>query len=86
MQPMRRATVIALLAYLLLRWILAMTPGFDYDVNLFKRWALFAARDGVQEVYTQDSEMDYPPLFAYILYPLGKVYLAADPEAADRLV
>lgn len=85
MPPMRRATVIALLAYLLLRWILATTPGFDYDVTLFKKWALFAARDGVEEIYTQSSEMDYPPLFAYILYPLGKIYLAATPEAADGL-
>lgn len=83
---MRRATLLAFGAYVLLRLVLATTPGFDYDVTQFKKWALFAARDGVEEIYTRSSEMDYPPLFAYILYPLGKLYLAADPAAADRLV
>lgn len=82
---MRRGTLITLIAYLLLRWILATNPGYTYDVRLYKNWALFAARDGVEEIYAQPSGMDYPPLYAYILYPLGKIYLAAAPEAADVL-
>ena len=82
---MRRGTLIALIAYLLLRWILATNPGYVYDVKLYKNWALFAARDGVEEIYSQRSGMDYPPLYAYILYPFGKIYLAAVPEAADAL-
>ena len=82
---MRKATLIALIGYLLLRSILAVLPGYDWDTTLFKQWALFAARDGVEEIYVQAEEMDYPPLIAYILYPLGKIYLATDPEAADDL-
>lgn len=82
---MRRSTLLAIGAYLLLRWVLATLPGYVYDVKLYKNWALYAARDGVEEVYAQRSGMDYPPLYAYILWPLGKVYLAAAPEAAAAL-
>ena len=82
---MRRNTVIALVFYLLLRWVLATQPGYVYDVKLYKNWALYAARDGVEEIYSQHSGMDYPPLYAYILYPFGKIYLGAVPEAASAL-
>lgn len=66
--------------YLLLRWILATLPGYVADVAAYKRWALFAARDGLTNLY-RVTDFDYPPLYAYILWPLGKLYGFLSPEA-----
>jgi len=84
---MRRRTVprhvwIPILAgYLLLRGGLLFDRGYVADTNAYKRWALRAAQSGIGEVYAK-SDMDYPPLYAWILYPLGKVSQWADPEGA----
>jgi len=74
----------SLVAYLFLRWILATLPGYTFDVQAYKRWALHAARDGFTRVYTT-SDFDYPPLYAYLLYPLGKLYGLISPEALQQL-
>jgi Gpi18-like mannosyltransferase len=71
-------------AYLLLRWVLVAHPGYVVDVNAYKRWALRAAENGIAQVYAT-SDMDYPPLYAWILYPLGKVAQAIDPEGAAAM-
>lgn len=81
---MHRRTVFLLAAYLFLRWILATEPGYTYDVQAYKRWAIGAAIGGVDEVYLR-SDMDYPPLYAYILYPLAKVYLAMVPPDGETV-
>lgn len=82
---MRRGPMIwSLVAYLFFRWILATLPGYTFDVQAYKRWALHAARDGFTRVYTT-SDFDYPPLYAYLLYPLGKLYGLISPEALQQL-
>jgi Gpi18-like mannosyltransferase len=68
-----------LLLYVILRWILAVQPGYVIDILAYKRWALTAAREGIPSIY-ENVDLDYPPLYAYILYPLGKAYLAVAPE------
>ncbi|MBK8232667.1 MAG: hypothetical protein IPK72_19315 [Candidatus Eisenbacteria bacterium] len=71
-------------AYLFLRWILGTLPGYTFDVNAYKRWALFAARDGLTQVY-RTSDFDYPPLYAYLLWPIGKLYGLLSPEALQSM-
>jgi Gpi18-like mannosyltransferase len=66
--------------YLLLRWILAIQPGYVVDTLAYKRWAMYAARLGLGRVYAT-SDIDYPPFYAYVLYPLGKIYGWISPEA-----
>jgi dolichyl-phosphate-mannose-protein mannosyltransferase len=66
--------------YLLLRWIFAVQPGYVVDTLAYKRWAMYAARFGLPHVYAT-SDIDYPPLYAYLLYPLGMIYGWISPEA-----
>jgi Gpi18-like mannosyltransferase len=75
----RRLRIWALLAYLALRWVLLTLPGYTADVLAYKRWAVQAARFGISQVY-RTSDMDYPPLYAWILAPLGKIYGLLSPE------
>jgi Gpi18-like mannosyltransferase len=50
-------------------------PGYTFDLNLFKSWAVSAA-DNLSGFYVTGSS-DYPPLYIYMLYAVGK--LAAAP-------
>jgi hypothetical protein len=80
----RRVLISALVAYLILRWALLLHPGYVYDMNAYKRWALRAAQSGIAQIYNT-SDMDYPPLYAWILYPLGKIAQAIDPAGAEAM-
>src|SRR5688500_8468016 len=55
-------------------------PGYQDDLRAYRRWAVAAAQHGLTSVYAA-SDMDYPPLYAYLLWPLGKAYLALSPGA-----
>ncbi len=66
--------------YLLLRGLMLLDPGYADDLAAYRRWALTAARQGLGQVY-RGSDMDYPPLYAYLLLPLGKAYQALSPSA-----
>ncbi len=78
----RRAWLWGLAVYLILRWMLLAHPGYIYDTQAYKRWAVNAAHHGVSQVYRM-SDMDYPPLYAYVLAPLGKIYLWITPDISD---
>jgi hypothetical protein len=67
-------------AYLALRVALLFQPGYQDDLKAYRRWALGAAQHGLARVYSA-SDMDYPPLYAYVLWPLGRAYLALSPGA-----
>jgi hypothetical protein len=47
-------------------------------VRQYERWALAAARSGLAAVY-EHTDADYPPLFLYALWAVGRVYLAVRP-------
>ena len=68
-----------LVFYVIIRWILAVQPGYVIDILAYKRWALVGAREGLPALY-ENVDFDYPPLYGYILYPLGKIYLSLAPE------
>jgi Gpi18-like mannosyltransferase len=74
---------LSLLAYLGLRGALLFVPGYEDDLKAYRRWALSAARHGIASVY-RESDMDYPPLYAYVLAPLGRAYLALVPSELAR--
>ena len=76
---------ILLVAYLLLRLYMATLPGYVNDVQSYKRWALGTAISGVSAAY-ETTGVDYPPLFLYVLWGLGKAYLiVAEPTAAGNV-
>jgi hypothetical protein len=77
----RSGLILLATAYALLRWVLLLHPGYVYDMNAYKRWALRASQEGIGRVYAT-SDMDYPPLYAWILAPVGTVYGWIEPRAA----
>jgi len=48
-----------------------LISGHPYDINTFKSWAS-AAANGLFSVYS-NTRLDYPPLYIYILYVIGKI-------------
>ncbi|MCR4440780.1 MAG: hypothetical protein QHH10_01335 [Peptococcaceae bacterium] len=48
-----------------------LISGHPYDINTFKSWAAAAAND-LFSVYS-NTRLDYPPLYVYILYVIGKI-------------
>lgn len=64
--------------YLVLRGVMLFHPGYQDDLKAYRRWAVAAAEHGLGRVYST-SDMDYPPLYGYVLLPLGKIYQALSP-------
>ena len=84
--PVSRRWFLALgVAYLALRLYLALLPGYVNDVQSYKGWALGAAIHGLDSAY-ETTGIDYPPLYLYVLWTVGKVYLAFVPEVAPGAV
>lgn len=82
--PSRRPRYLALIliALALVRWWLATTPGYPPDLYAYKVWSLQAGTQGIQTVYDSRSSLyDYPPLYAYLLAPLGRLYATITPAA-----
>ena len=75
--------IILLLAVgLIFRIILAQrVEGFPNDIACFKAWALAAAKD-LPGLYKSDMFLDYPPLYMYVLFIVGK--LASIPSLAPH--
>jgi hypothetical protein len=76
----RGAPLAFAVAYLALRAAMLWQPGYQDDLKAYRRWAVGAAQHGLTQVYSA-SDMDYPPLYAYVLWPLGQAYLALSPGA-----
>lgn len=58
---------------LLLRISLAtVIQGYPGDINLFKNWAASAANNFTQ-FYSSAKSSDYPPLYIYVLFLIGKI-------------
>lgn len=67
-------------AGLLLRIAAATLMDGHNDINIFKGWASSAANNFLQ-FYAGARTSDYPPLYIYILYLIGKI--AAIPEVSS---
>ena len=69
-----RLLILTLLGVGLLLRIASATlmEGHPYDMGLFKSWATTAAGNLFQ-VYSSGTASDYPPLYMYVLYVIGKL-------------
>ncbi|HAU31523.1 MAG: Putative membrane protein [Desulfotomaculum sp. 46_296] len=62
-----------LLSGLFLRVFFSITTqGHPFDINLFKNWAASAANN-LFNFYSGPAASDYPPLYIYILFLIGKI-------------
>lgn len=77
---MKGAPAAFVVLYLVLRGVMLWEPGYQDDLKAYRRWAVAAADHGLGSVYST-SDMDYPPLYVYVLLPLGKLYQALSPGA-----
>lgn len=56
-----------------LRIVLAtMISGHPFDLNTFQNWAMTAANN-LSQFYQGHNAGDYPPLYIYILFLIGKI-------------
>ena len=72
---LRKERYLIILAAVTVRLIFAGTiTGFEFDVNCFKSWSMWAAEDFFG-LYSRGSDafLDYPPGYMYILFFLGKI-------------
>lgn len=65
----------------LLRLTIGMSFINTFDTFWYRNWALDLP-NGLFDVYTRAEEisLDYPPLYLFALYPIGKVYESLTPE------
>ena len=49
-----------------------LMEGHPFDLSLFRNWAT-AAADNLFQVYANSRSIDYPPLYLYVLYVVGKL-------------
>lgn len=62
-----------------IRFLLVGVPGFKADVAFWKGWGLAVADKGIIWL-ANNTNYNYPPGFAYVLYLINKIYaLFADP-------
>lgn len=64
---------ILLLIGLIIRLILIPHPGFEADVAYWKGWGLAVSDKGILWL-VKNTNYNYPPGFAYILYLINKIY------------
>ncbi|MGJ7045387.1 hypothetical protein [Thermoanaerobacterium thermosulfurigenes] len=69
------AFIIALLfliGFFMRLYIAATIEGFSGDIGLFRSWAQSASQD-ILNFYKNTPSCDYPPLYIYVLYFIGKI-------------
>ncbi|AOZ75918.1 membrane protein [Clostridium pasteurianum] len=49
-----------------------LIDGHPFDISLYKRWATNAANN-ILQIYDNNSSIDYPPVYIYILFVIGKL-------------
>ncbi len=73
----KKITMVAgssLLGLLLLQVALSgLFPGHLQDTGLFRAWTAFAENHRLREYYTSEVYVDYPPVYLYVLFTLGKL-------------
>lgn len=79
LKPAQRQTAYigygAALAVIFVVQMLACTisKGYTSDFGLFKVWTSFGNEHHLWEYYTSETYVDYPPVFLYVLYGMGKL-------------
>ncbi|MBI1745511.1 MAG: hypothetical protein HYR55_02865 [Acidobacteria bacterium] len=95
---MRTRTGALLLLVFLVRFSLMLLPGYPPDLQDYKIWAIAAGQRGIHTVYDPSptpkaeslavtevyARFDYPPLYAYLLAPMGRFYVWITPNWSER--
>ena len=75
-RPIPRGLFIVLVVlYLGLRLWMATLPGYVNDVQSYKEWSIDTALAGIPRAY-EASRVDYPPLYLYVLWTIGRGYVS----------
>jgi len=65
---------LSLLGLLLLQFVLSgISRGHVQDTGLFRAWTAFAEDHQLRDYYTTELYVDYPPVYLYVLFALGKL-------------
>ncbi|MBF0521135.1 MAG: hypothetical protein HQK92_15605 [Nitrospirae bacterium] len=51
--------------------------GYPFDIELFKKWAVYIGQKGIANYYSGEIFADYPPVYVYIIYViqlLGRIF------------
>lgn len=65
-------TGILVIGFLLRTASALLIDGHPFDINIYKGWANTAANN-LLNVYANTSAVDYPPVYIYVLYIIGKL-------------
>lgn len=78
-----RGLFIALaIGYVVLRLWMATLPGYVNDVQSYKEWSIDTALAGLPRAY-EASRVDYPPLYLYVLWSIGRGYVTGSGGIED---
>jgi Gpi18-like mannosyltransferase len=66
-----------------LRMLFVGSAGYRGDVSSFMSWALTAAQNPLPDFYARAGFADYPPGYLFVLWIVGKLYLAFPHAAGD---
>lgn len=61
-----------LIGFFMRLYIAATIEGYSGDIGLFRSWAQSASQD-ILNFYKNTPSCDYPPLYIYVLYIIGKI-------------
>lgn len=61
-----------LIGFFMRLYIAATIEGYSGDIGLFRSWAQSASQD-ILNFYKNTPSCDYPPLYIYVLYFIGKI-------------
>src|SRR6185436_13462969 len=85
-----RVAVGVLVLAVVVRVVLLVVPGYPADLRAYECWALRAGTEGVAHIYDYEGPSattggeygyyDYPPLYAYVLAPIGALDARVRPE------
>ena len=75
-----RTLVALLLSLAVLRLGLGVLPGYPPDLEMFKRWSVWGAVNGIHTIYDEGSQYDYPPLYGFMLAPAGAIEAKLSPS------
>ncbi len=62
-----------LLLFLVKFYMAYVLPGHVQDTGLFRAWAAFGEHHSLSEFYKTELYVDYPPVYLYVLFFLGKL-------------
>lgn len=70
--------IFLILITFIVRLLFITKSGYVTDINTFKSWSIALSDNGLKNFYYADMFTDYPPLYMYFLYVIGKIATLVD--------